>query len=64
MSPILSKVHPGWMIGGKCRLEERAQEISFWWLKPGGDTGGDAGGRQWGRGGGFVGSDKLVFTLN
>ena len=51
------------MIGGKCRLEERAQEIS-WWLKPGGDTGGDAGGRQWGRGGSFVGSDKLVFTLN
>ena len=52
------------MIGGKCRrLEERAQEVSFWWLKPGGDTGGAAGGRWWGRGGGFVGSDKFGFHI-
>ena len=51
------------MIGGKCWLEDRAQEVSFWWLKPGGDAGGAAGGRRWGRGGDFVGSDKFGFHI-
>ena len=50
------------MIGGKCWLEDRAQEVSFWWLKPGGDAGGAAGGRA-----GEVillAATSLVFTLN